>query len=915
MAYDTTSLQKTKDIYSSVLNYYGDTIQLGILDIDYLTMVTGALTTNSYFNFDTVNNTLSDIIGRPTEPYSVKNIFTFAPLFHQSNYCTVTFKIDPAYLFKDANNTIYYTSTGYVFQIDFGDGNGFIPINPTSITYYTVNYPSPGNRYLTAQITHDGVLMKSSTSSFKMGKTGSSGTPPDAMLSFEGINVGVYHGCTDDANRKVVIYLEGIDMLDFSPMLSRDVKQIYDGMIKSPKIAQLKNFGYDFYVVDWWNSREPMQDNAMRVVRLIDYLKGVINNNFQFVVIGESMGGVVARYALTYMESPGYTNPTYWPYANRRERMHNTRLLITFDSPHQGANLPMSLQLLYTSIYNPLVLFGAPMFTNFIADNFDKILYSTAAKQLLIYHISTGGPNYGYTGERAAFLSDLANLGNYPQYCKLMAISNGALDGEMQTRFYSFTDRTPNDHLLNFSQHLYVRILWFVKIGIGDFNLDLRTNPSGSGTAMHLDIGIVGITVNFYFFGVSLFSTYNPIVYIDADVNVKPFCVNQGGYFIDGLQQVVGNSQSNSSIDLFSNFWLLDLFSWHSASDGNGCWSGASHIGLDGFASVNFDLSVCSDGMHFCFVPTQSALDYGNIYFDPINNNIETAPITTKMSSTPFDVIVGNASIDDYYLGTHNLNRSHLYEKYEYEVSYPNGNTKMSTDFKYCDQNSPTYGIYGHWINREIGDYIMYLDNLKVNWKSTIESAEFLFGNTFDNPYYEYVGIGGGLMPGFYSKSNPFQILGSNSVDFQYDYPNPTPPLAPHFIFNVYSGQSPSATWTQGQGLGLGCSTCQNFSKRSLLPQTKSTNQNNVSFVNIFPNPNNTGLLIANYKFEKNRPVTIIVTDIVGKKLFERSMSDIDNSGNVGTVIQLKENKFSSGLYIITISNGIELFNSKLIIE
>jgi hypothetical protein len=77
MAYDTSTLLKDEDIYESVLQYRGDTVQLGVLDVSYYQLVNNALTSKDYFQFDTVNDVISDLTNRPIEPYDVKNIFTF----------------------------------------------------------------------------------------------------------------------------------------------------------------------------------------------------------------------------------------------------------------------------------------------------------------------------------------------------------------------------------------------------------------------------------------------------------------------------------------------------------------------------------------------------------------------------------------------------------------------------------------------------------------------------------------------------------------------------------------------------------------------------------------------------------------------------------------------------------------------
>jgi hypothetical protein len=66
------------------------------------------------------------------------------------------------------------------------------------------------------------------------------------------------------------------------------------------------------------------------LVDLINIINNTKVGNEQNVVIGPSMGGLISRYALGYMES--------------QNMVHDTRLWISFDAPHLGANVPIGFQ-------------------------------------------------------------------------------------------------------------------------------------------------------------------------------------------------------------------------------------------------------------------------------------------------------------------------------------------------------------------------------------------------------------------------------------------------------------------------------------------------------------------------------------------------------------------------------------------
>ncbi len=83
---------------------------------------------------------------------------------------------------------------------------------------------------------------------------------------------------------------------------------------------------------------DAIQRNSKVCEKVIDTLNYILkgnNSQEQLVVIGPSMGGQITRYALKTMEN----NILDYDY-----RGHNTRLWVSFDSPHQGAYIPLSIQ-------------------------------------------------------------------------------------------------------------------------------------------------------------------------------------------------------------------------------------------------------------------------------------------------------------------------------------------------------------------------------------------------------------------------------------------------------------------------------------------------------------------------------------------------------------------------------------------
>jgi hypothetical protein len=198
-----------------------------------------------------------------------------------------------------------------------------------------------------------------------------------------------------------------IDLMDgrvFNPYEAKfqNWYEDWEPIKKAPAlIAELQKRGYDLYYLDFHNGADYMENNAMLLVELIKRINAVKCTSEEIVVIGASMGGQIARYALSYME--------------KKNMPHCTRTYLSFDSPHQGANIPLGLQ--YQLAYYKGLLPG-------ITDKMDRKINRAATRQLLVYHCGSGS-QAGPDGQRKDFMDALYGLGNYPSYCRNIALING----------------------------------------------------------------------------------------------------------------------------------------------------------------------------------------------------------------------------------------------------------------------------------------------------------------------------------------------------------------------------------------------------------------------------------------------------------------------------------------------------------
>ena len=176
-------------------------------------------------------------------------------------------------------------------------------------------------------------------------------------------SVNIYYGCGNDLKlRKPIILSDGFDPGD-----ERGFIQIFDLISQNNMLNKLRAEGFDIVVLDYLDGAGYIQRNAMIMVELIKSLNEelVLNNSTaQLSIIGPSMGGLIARYALTYME--------------KNNMNHNTNLFLSFDSPHLGANIPLGVQ-------HSFKFFAEKANSNGATEALEKI-NSIAAQQLLLYH-------------------------------------------------------------------------------------------------------------------------------------------------------------------------------------------------------------------------------------------------------------------------------------------------------------------------------------------------------------------------------------------------------------------------------------------------------------------------------------------------------------------------------------------------
>lgn len=175
----------------------------------------------------------------------------------------------------------------------------------------------------------------------------------------------------------------------------------------SMMLKRYQDSGYDIVYVDFEKGADWIDHNAQVLREVLKWVKLRMCGD-RIHVVGASMGGLVAKYALNLMEEAG--------------EMGCVSSFTTFDTPHEGANIPLGVQHLMNYLSSV---------SRECRDGVTRKLDARASKQMLLYHY---GSNDTCAKERLQFLGR-GYATAFPASPWKMAVSNGSgngLDGVQQ---------------------------------------------------------------------------------------------------------------------------------------------------------------------------------------------------------------------------------------------------------------------------------------------------------------------------------------------------------------------------------------------------------------------------------------------------------------------------------------------------
>ena len=230
-----------------------------------------------------------------------------------------------------------------------------------------------------------------------------------------------------------IICLDGID-LDLEE--KDNWADLYKKFNRENMLEDFKKEGFDIILLDFNIGFNFIQRHAFVLVSLINKVNQLIDSSEKLIVIGPSMGGLVARYGLTYMETAEYQDDYLAKYDSLNNSAHNVKTFISFDAPQQGANIPASFK-------SALIFIGIPFL--FFYDSLDLEerlkeqllalffiqMNNPAVAQMLPYFCSQTDSTeesptiFNSHAYRDTLLQELEKMGDYPKNLRKVAISNG----------------------------------------------------------------------------------------------------------------------------------------------------------------------------------------------------------------------------------------------------------------------------------------------------------------------------------------------------------------------------------------------------------------------------------------------------------------------------------------------------------
>lgn len=381
---------------------------------------------------------------RAGNPYILGNLFAGCCLDNIVNTSNVTFILPSSLVFGNAG----------IKKIEIDYGNGYYDISEGKTV--RANLKNGQNEIrIRAILSDDKVLITHTcvTVTSNITKTRSSQIDTvsiDKRVKITGSDYGgirttadvsIHYALGHHSLIKPLIIVEGFDprCISSHPQGKIDINCI------NKYLSYLDMAGLDIVYVDWEQSEEYLQANAYTLIEVIKWVneeKKASGSSVPNIILGHSMGGIIARYALKTMEN--------------QKIQHDVGTYISYDAPHLGAHIPIGVLYAYDGIKTFLKEKGIinkllPSKINDYIKLGDAMAYSASAQQMLVY--SVDGAGHFNNQEHIIWQKELNNLG-FPKgdpgkRFKMLAVANGSYQNLAVPEKYLETDFSAGSDVLS----------------------------------------------------------------------------------------------------------------------------------------------------------------------------------------------------------------------------------------------------------------------------------------------------------------------------------------------------------------------------------------------------------------------------------------------------------------------------------
>ena len=899
-------------------------IPIGIMNVGAIGMKSSALE-DSLIGISADGRQLIDIEGRDSSPYEVCDIFYAIPLE------PVVYKGDTVYFIIDTTRFYVTNRTDSInrIEVDFGDGTGYRSV--VQNVPIAVLYNSSGTKEMRVRLIRGGASTDTLTAWSQVEvQNNASGSITEEIKgpvlqgvrssapnvtfnvtadhSYKNIqgqgSVSIWYGCNHTALERPFVFVPGFDIIDTRIPYDVDPNALDIYSQYQMFFDSLRENGYDIVVIDYEKGGDYIQRNALLLEKMIHEINALKVGNEQLVIMGESMGGLVARYALADMEK------------NRNEDPE-TRLYISFDSPHQGAYVPIGL-----------------FYLAHLVDDFSGSLTGTAIFLAIVGGALVGailGAGVGLLIGGAGSIFGFAGWGALPTAIGIGAAVGGvgvpvvgiAVLNSLESKLAQQIDKDLDDLTLEDildSKPAIAQMLYFTPQFDDDDPFDFRmTTQHPERVSFLADLNQVGYpNPNNLPSGIRKVAITNGDITgrsqrWNKDIPPNPTWPFHPGPDVGNEKMLTFNGDGNLLADINAEVWAMPNTSqgerfifkgnyysfpgfwpggahWRTLEKSSTyCWEclpGGSYSVPDNLLSIKDKWGIKEQTVHeqsFCFIPTVSALD--------LETTSMIVDVPSFLNNNP-----GKMPFDAYYASPRYYNQIHTFPDFAGSVPTALHNLLANEIYGEYDAYIQCLTITGHQIHRGRKSITAGTNVIPPGGSGSPATCPVVVSNTATNEWVAGVEIA--------IKDQVSILAGSNF----------TARIDPTVVTScVYTPQAES-------------DSDPNMAKSSLLDQLQSEENSSATEIelptpgvdahpvaparmSLVPNPTS-GTVLLRFYLGQEGPVKIILTNIQGEHV--KTILTAENYAIGAYEIEVDVSNLSSGIYLCAMNLGNHRISKKL---